>query len=60
MPISMELVQRKCPCGKASRSDLERVRRGWFLKLISPIIPFKKYRCLACLKIKLVVNDSER
>jgi hypothetical protein len=47
-----------CPCGKASRSQLERIPRGVLVKAFLFWLPVKRYRCLKCKKSKLVLKKS--
>jgi len=43
-----------CPCKKAHWSDLERIRRGRFVKTFFFWLPIKKYKCYKCLGNKWV------
>jgi hypothetical protein len=43
-----------CPCGKASRAELERISRGFLVKTLLFWLPLKRYKCYRCRRKKLV------
>lgn len=47
-----------CPCGKASRSEVQRISRGFFVKTFLFWLPVRRYRCYKCRKKKLVFGRS--
>jgi hypothetical protein len=46
-----------CPCGKANRSELERIHRGFLIKTVFFWLPMRRYKCYKC-KRKLLVIDN--
>jgi len=47
-----------CPCGKASSTDLERIPRGFLIKIFLFWLPLKRYKCMKCRRKKLVFKRS--
>jgi hypothetical protein len=52
-PSGAELL---CPCGKASRSEIERIPRGFFIKTFVFWLLLKKYKCYKCTRKKWVIG----
>lgn len=50
------LNEKKCPCGKTSRSDLARIPRTAFMKLFLFWLPLKRYQCYACMRKKWIME----
>jgi len=51
-PVSEPL----CPCGKANRSDMERIPRGRLVKTFLFWLPLRKYKCYRCSRNKWVLK----
>ncbi len=46
-----------CPCGKADRSELERIHRGFVIKTLFFWLPARRYKCYKCKRKFLVVDQ---
>jgi len=45
-----------CPCGKSPRSEIERVPRGFVVKMLLFWLPVKRYKCYRCRRKRLVLG----
>lgn len=52
----LKVTPRLCPCGKTKRTALERVPRGPIMKKYFYWLPFKKYKCYKCLKVRWIMG----
>jgi len=48
--------EQSCPCGKTSRSELERIPRGFLIKTFLFWLPVKRYKCYRCRRKRLVFD----
>ena len=49
-----------CPCGKAPRTELERISRGYFVKTFLFWIPLRHYKCYKCKRKRWVLRPGTR
>jgi hypothetical protein len=49
-------AEQLCPCGKASRAEMQRIPRGFILKTFFFWLPLKRYKCYKCMRNKLVLR----
>jgi hypothetical protein len=47
-----------CPCGKTSRSELERISRGSVIKTFFFWLPIKRYKCYKCKRKKWILDKQ--
>ncbi len=47
-----------CPCGKARRSDLERIPRGFVHKTFFSWLPLRRYKCYKCRRKRLLFETN--